>query len=101
MDDIVRVEIEYLKEKISKIEKTQEGFNSELKEQKKLLGEFDTTQQLILQKLDTITDMVQELRNSNEELRATPAKKWESAKWIVVSVIITTIVTAIITKLVG
>ena len=74
MDELVRIEIDFLKEKINKIEKTQEGFNVELKEQKKLLGEFDTTQQLILQKLDTITDLVQELRNSNNEMKATPAK---------------------------
>lgn len=101
MDELVRTEIDFLKERLNKIEKTQEGFNGELKEQKRLLSEFDTTQQLILQKLDTITSMVQELKNASAEVQVAPAKKWESAKWIVVSVIITTIVTAIITKLVG
>lgn len=101
MDELTRIELENLKDRINRIEKVQEGYNLELKELRQLLNEFDTTQQLILQKLDTIMSSIEQLQKDTVSIQQKPATKWENAKWIVVSVVITSIVTFIISKILG
>ncbi len=101
MDELTKIEIDNLKERILRIEKIQENYDAELKELRQLLNEFDTTQQLILQKLDTIMSSIEQLQKDTISLKEKPATKWENAKWIVVSVVITSIVTFIISKILG
>lgn len=101
MDELTRTELDNLKERIIRIEKIQENYNDELKELRQLLNEFDTTQQLILQKLDTIMSSIEQLQKDTISIQEKPATNWEKAKWIVVSVIITSIVTFIITNILG
>lgn len=101
MDELVRIEIDNLKERIMRIEKIQEGYNSELKELRQLLNEFDTTQQLILQKLDTIMSSIEQLQKDTISIQQKPANKWENAKWLVTGGVITAIVSFIISKILG
>jgi len=101
MDELTRIEIDNLKERILRIEKIQENYDAELKELRQLLNEFDTTQQLILQKLDTIMSSIEQLQKDTISLKEKPATKWENAKWLVVGGVITAIVTFIISKILG
>lgn len=101
MDELTKIEIDNLKERIMRIEKIQENYDAELKELRQLLNEFDTTQQLILQKLDTIMSSIEQLQKDTVSIQQKPANKWENAKWLVVTGIITSIVTFIISKILG
>ncbi len=101
MDELTKIELENMKERIIRIEKVQEGHNTELKELRQLLNEFDTTQQLILQKLDTIMDSIEQLQKDTKSIQQKPANKWENAKWLVVTSVITAILTFIISKILG
>lgn len=101
MDELTRIELDNLKERIMRIEKIQENYDAELKELRQLLNEFDTTQQLILQKLDTIMSSIEQLKADTISLKEKPATKWENAKWLVVGGVITAIVTFIISKILG
>ena len=75
-------------------------FNQELKDQREKLNAFDTTQQLILQKLDTIIDTIDKLKKDTENQKLMPSKNWDKAKWIIISSTLTAIVTGIITMIV-
>lgn len=101
MDELTKIEIDNLKERIMRIEKIQENYDAELKELRQLLNEFDTTQQLILQKLDTIMSSIEQLQKDTISLQQKPATKWENAKWLVTGGVITAIVTFIISKILG
>jgi tetrahydromethanopterin S-methyltransferase subunit B len=101
MDDLTKLEIENIKERLNRIEKVQESFDKELKEQRTMLNEFDTTQQLILQKLDTIMNAVEELKHETAKVKEQPGKNWEKAKWGIISAIISAVVTGVIAMIVG
>ena len=99
-EELIEFELKTFDEKIKNLEKKQEGFNQELKCQKEMLNAFDTTQQLILQKLDTIIDTIDKLTKDTEAQKLMPSKNWDKAKWIIISSILTAIVTGIITMIV-
>lgn len=99
-EQLIEFELRTFEEKIKKMEKIQEEFNHELREQRDMLNAFDTTQQLILQKLDTIIETIDSLKEESSVQKQTPANNWEKAKWIVISAIITAIVTGIISMIV-
>ena len=97
---LIEFELKTFEEKIKMLENKQECFNQELKEQREMLNAFDTTQQLILQKLDTIIDTIDKLKKDNETQKMMPSKSWDKAKWIIISAVLTSIVTGIITIIV-
>lgn len=99
-EELIEFELKTFDEKIKKIEIKQECFNQELKDQREMLNAFDTTQQLILQKLDTIIDTIDKLKKDTETQKLEPSKNWEKAKWIIISSILTAIVTGVITMIV-
>lgn len=99
-EELIEFELRTFEEKIKKIEKIQEEFNHELREQRDMLNAFDTTQQLILQKLDTIIETIDSLKEESTAQKEKPSTNWEKAKWIVISSIITAIVTGIISMIV-
>jgi tetrahydromethanopterin S-methyltransferase subunit B len=99
-EELIEFELKTFDEKIKNLEKKQEGFNQELKCQREMLNAFDTTQQLILQKLDTIIDTIDKLTKDTEAQKLMPSKNWDKAKWIIISSILTAIVTGIITMIV-
>jgi primosomal protein N'' len=99
-EELIEFELKTFDEKIKNLEKKQEGFNQELKCQREMLNAFDTTQQLILQKLDTIIDTIDKLKRDTEAQKLMPSKNWDKAKWIIISSILTAIVTGIITMIV-
>ena len=99
-EELIEFELKTFDEKIKNLEKKQEGFNQELKCQREMLNAFDTTQQLILQKLDTIIDTIDKLTKDTEAQKLIPSKNWDKAKWIIISSILTAIVTGIITMIV-
>lgn len=98
MDELTKIEIDNLKERILRIEKIQENYDAELKELRQLLNEFDTTQQLILQKLDTIMISIEQLKADTISLKEKPSAKWENAKWLVTGGVITAIVNFVVSK---
>lgn len=93
---LIEFELKTFDEKIKMLENKQECFNQELKEQREMLNAFDTTQQLILQKLDTIIHTIDELKTESAIQKEKPAGYWEKAKWIVISSILTAIITGVI-----
>ena len=97
---LIEFELKTFDEKIKMLENKQECFNQELKEQREMLNAFDTTQQLILQKLDTIIDTIDKLKKDTEIQKMMPSKSWDKAKWIIISAVLTSIVTGIITIIV-
>ena len=99
-EELIEFELKTFEERIKKMERIQEEFNHELREQRDMLNAFDTTQQLILQKLDTIIETIDSLKEESSVQKQTPANNWEKAKWIVISTIITAIVTGIISMIV-
>ena len=99
-EELIEFELRAFEEKIKKMEKVQEEFNHELREQRDMLNAFDTTQQLILQKLDTIIETIDSLKEESSTQKEKPSANWEKAKWIVISSIITAIVTGIISMIV-
>lgn len=99
-EELIEFELKVFGEKIKQIENKQEDFNKELKDQREMLNAFDTTQQLILQKLDTIIDTIDKLKKDTENQKLQPSKNWEKAKWIIISSILTAIITGIITMIV-
>lgn len=99
-EELIEFELKTFDEKIKRIESKQECFSQELKDQREMLNAFDTTQQLILQKLDTIIDTIDKLKKDTETQKLEPSKNWEKAKWIIISSILTAIVTGIITMIV-
>ena len=99
-EELIEFELKTFEEKIKKLETKQECFNQELKEQREMLNAFDTTQQLILQKLDTIIDTIDKLKKDTEAQKLMPSKNWDKAKWIIISSILTAIITGIITMIV-
>ena len=99
-EQLIEFELRTFEEKIKKMEKIQEEFNHELREQRDMLNAFDTTQQLILQKLDTIIETIDSLKEETSVQKAQPGNNWEKAKWIIISAIITAIVTGIISMIV-
>ena len=99
-EELIEFELKTFDEKIKKIESKQECFSQELKDQREMLNAFDTTQQLILQKLDTIIDTIDKLKKDTETQKLEPSKNWEKAKWIIISSILTAIVTGVITIIV-
>jgi primosomal protein N'' len=99
-EELIEFELKTFDEKIKNLEKKQEGFNQELKCQREMLNAFDTTQQLILQKLDTIIDTIDKLKKDTEAQKLMPSKNWDKAKWIIISSILTAIVTGVITMIV-
>ena len=99
-EELIEFELKTFDEKIKRIENKQECFNQELKDQREMLNAFDTTQQLILQKLDTIIDTIDKLKKDTETQKLEPSKNWEKAKWIIISSILTAVVTGIITIIV-
>ena len=99
-EELLEFELRTFDEKIKKIEHKQETFNQELKDQREKLNAFDTTQQLILQKLDTIIDTIDKLKKDTENQKLMPSKNWDKAKWIIISSTLTAIVTGIITMIV-
>lgn len=99
-EELIEFELKTFDEKIKNLEKKQEGFNQELKCQREMLNAFDTTQQLILQKLDTIIDTIDKLTKDTEAQKLMPSKNWDKAKWIIISSILTAIVTGVITMIV-
>lgn len=99
-EELIEFELKTFDEKIKNLEKKQEGFNLELKCQREMLNAFDTTQQLILQKLDTIIDTIDKLTKDTEAQKLMPSKNWDKAKWIIISSILTAIVTGVITMIV-
>lgn len=100
-EELIEFELKTFDERIKKMEKKQEAFSDELKEQREMLNAFDTTQQLILQKLDTIIETINVLKAETSIQKEKPASYWEKAKWIVISSVITAIVTGIIAMIVG
>lgn len=101
MDELTKLEIENIKDRIQRMDKIQETFEKELKDQRATLNEFDTTQQLILQKLDTIMKAVEELKHETSKVKEQPGKNWEKAKWGIISAIISAIVTGVVAMIVG
>lgn len=99
-EELIEFELRTFDERIKKIEKKQEEFNHELREQRDMLNAFDTTQQLILQKLDTIIETIDSLKEESSAQKQMPSNNWEKAKWIVISSIITAVVTGIISMIV-
>ena len=99
-EELIEFELKTFDEKIKNLEKKQEGFNLELKDQREMLNAFDTTQQLILQKLDTIIETIDKLKKDTEAQKLMPSKNWDKAKWIIISSILTAIVTGVITMIV-
>lgn len=99
-EELIEFELRTFEDKIKKMEKVQEEFNHELREQRDMLNAFDTTQQLILQKLDTIIETIDSLKEESTAQKEKPSINWEKAKWIVISSIITAIVTGIISMIV-
>ena len=99
-EELIEFELRTFEEKIKKMEKIQEELNHELREQRDMLNAFDTTQQLILQKLDTIIETIDSLKEESTTQKEKPSANWEKAKWIVISSIITAIVTGIISMIV-
>ena len=99
-EELLEFELRTFDEKIKRIETKQETFNQELKDQREKLNAFDTTQQLILQKLDTIIDTIDKLKKDTENQKLMPSKNWDKAKWIIISSALTAIVTGIITMIV-
>ena len=99
-EELIEFELKTFDEKIKNLEKKQEGFNQELKCQREMLNAFDTTQQLILQKLDTIIDTIDKLTKDTEAQKLMPSKNWDKAKWIIISSILTAIITGIIAMIV-
>lgn len=99
-EELIEFELRTFDEKIKKLENKQETFNQELKCQREKLNAFDTTQQLIIQKLDTIIDTIDELKKDTENQKLMPSKNWEKAKWIIISSILTAIITGIIAMIV-
>lgn len=95
-EELIEFELKTLDEKIKRLENKQESFDEELKTQKETLNAFDTTQQLILQKLDTIIDTIDDLKADSAIQKEKPAGYWEKAKWIVISSILTAIITGVI-----
>lgn len=100
-EELIEFELKTFDEKIKRIENKQECFNQELKHQMELLNAFDTTQQLILQKLDTIIDTIDGLKAEQIADKQKPINNWEKAKWAVISTVITATVTGIIAMIVG
>ena len=100
-EQLIEFEMKTFEEKIRKMEKIQEEFNHELREQRDMLNAFDTTQQLILQKLDTIIETIDGLKAEHTAEKERPINNWEKVKWAVISTIITAIVTGIIAMIVG
>lgn len=100
-EELIEFELKTFDEKMKRIEIKQECFERELKEQREMLNAFDTTQQLILQKLDTIIDTIDGLKAEHTADKERPINNWEKAKWAVISTIITAIVTGIIAMIVG
>ena len=99
-EELIEFELKTFDEKIKKLETKQECFSQELKDQREMLNAFDTTQQLILQKLDTIIDTIDKLKKDTEAQKLMPSKNWDKAKWIIISSILTAIITGIITMIV-
>lgn len=99
-EELIEFELRTFDEKIKRIEHKQETFNQELKDQREKLNAFDTTQQLILQKLDTIIETIDKLKKDTENQKLMPSKNWDKAKWIIISSTLTAIVTGIITMIV-
>lgn len=99
-EELIAFELKTFDEKIKNLEHKQEGFVQELKDQREMLNAFDTTQQLILQKLDTIIDTIDKLKKDTENQKLMPSKNWEKAKWIIISSILTAIITGVITMIV-
>ena len=100
-EELIEFELKTFDEKIKRIENKQECFNKELKDQREMLNDFDKTQQLILQKLDTIIDTIDGLKEEHAEDRKRPLNTLEKVKWAIISTIITAIVTSIIAMIVG
>lgn len=100
-EELIEFELKTFDEKIKRIESKQENFNQELKDQREMLNDFDKTQQLILQKLDTIIDTIDDLKAEHTAEKEKPINNWEKAKWAVISTIITAIVTGVIAMIVG
>jgi hypothetical protein len=71
-EELIEFELKTFDEKIKRIENKQECFNQELKDQREMLNDFDKTQQLILQKLDTIIDTIDGLKAEHAEERKRP-----------------------------
>lgn len=99
-EELIEFELKTFDEKIKRIENKQECFNQELKDQREMLNAFDTTQQLILQKLDTIIETIDKLKADSETQKLIPSKNWDKAKWIIISSVLTAIVTGIIALIV-
>lgn len=99
-EELIEFELKTFDEKIKRIENKQECFNQELKDQREMLNAFDTTQQLILQKLDTIIDTIDKLKKDTEAQKLIPSKNWDKAKWVIISSVLTAIVTGIIALIV-
>lgn len=99
-EELIEFELKTFDEKIKRIENKQECFNQELKAQREMLNAFDTTQQLILQKLDTIIDTIDGLKAEHTAEKERPINNLEKIKWAVTSTIITAIVTSIIALIV-
>lgn len=99
-EELIKFELKTFDEKIKNLEHKQEGFSKELKDQREKLNAFDTTQQLILQKLDTIIETIDKLKKDTENQKLMPSKNWDKAKWIIISSTLTAIVTGIITMIV-
>lgn len=100
-EELIEFELKTFDEKIKRIENKQECFNQELKDQREMLNDFDKTQQLILQKLDTIIDTIDGLKAEHAEERKRPINTLEKVKWVIISTIITAILTSIIAMIVG
>lgn len=100
-EELVAFELKTFDERIKRIENKQECFSQELKDQREMLNAFDTTQQLILQKLDTIIDTIDGLKAEHAEDRKRPINTLEKAKWAIISTVITAIVTSIIAMIAG
>ena len=87
--------------RLMELEKRIEKIENKVEENDKLLHDFDKTQSLIIQKLDTLMATVESIKAHQEQLTQEPADNWKKIKWTVISCIVTSIIGIIIGYVMG
>ena len=86
-------EIEF---RLNRLEKRMDKIEAKEEETDKTLHELDKAQSLIIQKLDSLLETVETIKQHQEQFVQEPVDEWKKVKWAITSSIITAIVAGII-----